>query len=269
MLDIALLTFPQFDPIALELGPLAIRWYALSYIVGILLAWWYCRRLAARPDSGVTRPVLDDLVFWAVIGVVLGGRIGYVLFYNFEHFLRQPQDIFRVWEGGMSFHGGMLGVLLAIGLVARKYKLRYFQVSDVVGCAVPIGLFLGRLANFVNGELYGRASEVSWAMVFPTDPAALPRHPSQLYQAALEGLVLFALLFLLVRLGKLARVGFLSGAFLAGYGLARILGEFFREPDPQLGFLFGPVTMGQLLSLPMVLLGFWFMARARPAAPRA
>ena len=163
----------------------------------------------------------------------------------------------------------MAGVLLAIGFVARKHKLRYFQVSDVVGCATPIGLFLGRLANFVNGELYGRASDAPWAMVFPTDPSALPRHPSQLYQAALEGLVLFALLFLLVRLGKLARVGFLSGAFLAGYGLARILGEFFREPDPQLGFLFGPVTMGQLLSLPMVLVGLWFMARARPPAAKA
>jgi phosphatidylglycerol:prolipoprotein diacylglycerol transferase len=269
MLQIAALTFPQFDPVALELGPLAIRWYALAYIVGILLAWWYCRRLAERPDSGVTRPVLDDLVFWAVIGVVLGGRIGYVLVYNFDHFIQQPLDILRVWEGGMSFHGGMVGVLLAIGFVARKHRLRYFQVSDVVGCATPIGLFLGRLANFVNGELYGRASDAPWAMVFPTDPSALPRHPSQLYQAALEGLVLFAVLFLLVRLGRLKQVGFLSGAFLAGYGLARILGEFFREPDPQLGFLFGPVTMGQLLSLPMVLVGIWFMARARPPAVKA
>jgi phosphatidylglycerol:prolipoprotein diacylglycerol transferase len=269
MLQIAALTFPQFDPVALELGPLAIRWYALAYIVGILLAWWYCRRLAERPDSGVTRPVLDDLVFWAVIGVVLGGRIGYVLVYNFDHFIQQPLDILRVWEGGMSFHGGMVGVLLAIGFVARKHRLRYFQVSDVVGCATPIGLFLGRLANFVNGELYGRASDAPWAMVFPTDPSALPRHPSQLYQAALEGLVLFAVLFLLVRLGRLKQDGFLSGAFLAGYGLARILGEFFREPDPQLGFLFGPVTMGQLLSLPMVLVGIWFMARARPPAVKA
>jgi phosphatidylglycerol:prolipoprotein diacylglycerol transferase len=268
MLQIAALAFPQFDPVAIAIGPLAIRWYALAYIVGILVAWWYCRRLARRDDSGVTQPVLDDLVFWAVIGVVLGGRIGYVLVYNFSFFLQHPLDILRVWEGGMSFHGGMLGVLLAIGFVARKHRLRYFQVSDVVACATPIGLFLGRLANFVNGELYGRVSDLPWAMVFPNG-GPLPRHPSQLYQATLEGILLFLALYLLVRLGKLRQVGFISGAFLAGYGLARIIGEFFREPDPQLGFLFGPVTMGQLLSLPMVLIGVWFMLRARRAVTPA
>lgn len=261
MFELMALTFPQFDPIAISIGPLAIRWYALAYIAGILLAWLYCRQLAKRSDSYVTLAIFDDLVFWATLGVVLGGRLGYVLVYNLPYFLDHPGEILYLWEGGMSFHGGMVGVLVAMAFVAKRHGLHFFDLADVVGCATPIGLFLGRLANFINGELYGRVSDVSWAMVFPGGGPE-PRHPSQLYQAFLEGLILLAVLYLLVRAGRLAQRGFLSGCFLMGYGLARIVGEFFREPDPQLGFLFGPVTMGQLLSLPMVLIGAWFAWKA-------
>jgi len=273
MLALLALAFPQFDPVAIEIGPLAIRWYALAYIVGILLAWAYCRRLARRADSGTTLAALDDLVFWATLGIVLGGRLGYILFYKPGYYLENPGEILFLWEGGMSFHGGLIGVLLAMGWVARRHKQHFFDLADVVACATPIGLFLGRLANFVNGELYGRVSDLPWAMVFPNGGPE-PRHPSQLYQAALEGLVLLLVLYLLVRAGRLAQRGFLAGAFLAGYGLARIVGELFREPDAHLGFLLGPVTMGQLLSLPMIVVGLWFSWRATRGgwgqrAPRA
>lgn len=268
MLQAAALTFPQLDPVAIAIGPFSLRWYALSYMAGLLLAWWYCRTIARRPESRATVTAIDDLVAWATLGVVLGGRLGYILFYKPGHYLENPEQIFYLWEGGMSFHGGMLGVLVAIGWVARRHKLRYCELSDIIGCATPIGLFLGRLANFVNGELYGRVTTVPWGMIFPNGGPE-PRHPSQLYQAFLEGIVLFLVLFFFLRAGRLRQVGFLSGLFLTGYGTARIIGENFREPDAQLGFLVGPITMGQLLSLPMVIIGIWFMVRAtrQPPAP--
>ena len=249
------LPFPDIDPIAIALGPVAIRWYSLAYIVGLVAGWRYCRRLAERPSKAIDPIALDDFLLWATLGVVLGGRLGYVLFYKPGYFVANPLEIFSLWQGGMSFHGGAAGVILAIFLFARKRGISWLTLGDIVVCAVPIGLFLGRVANFINGELYGRASDAPWAMVFPHDPAQLPRHPSQLYEAALEGIVLFLLLYLLVRRGWLARPGAIGGAFLAGYGLARIIVEVFREPDAHLGFLLGFTTMGQLLSLPLVVAG--------------
>ena len=249
------ITFPNIDPVALAIGPFAVRWYALAYIAGLVLAWRYCRRLAARPPKRLSPQAFDDFLLWATLGVVLGGRLGYIVFYQPGHYLSHPHEILFVWRGGMSFHGGLLGVLLAIGLFARARGVHYFTVADIVGCATPIGLFLGRIANFINGELYGRPSDAAWAMVFPADPQGLARHPSQLYEAALEGLVLFLALYFLVKRGWLAHTGALSGAFLIGYALARIAAELFREPDAHLGFLLAGTTMGQLLSLPMLLCG--------------
>ncbi len=264
------LPFPDIDPIAVALGPIAIRWYSLAYIVGLVAGWRYCRRLAARPPKAIDPDAFDDFLLWATLGVVLGGRLGYVLFYKPAFFIDNPLEVFVLWRGGMSFHGGAAGVILAIILFARKRGVSWLSLGDLVGCAVPIGLFLGRLANFVNGELYGRATDVPWAMVFPFDPEQVPRHPSQLYEAALEGIVLFLLLYLLARRGWLERPGAIGGAFLAGYGLARIVVEFFREPDAHLGFLLGFTTMGQVLSLPLVIAGAILIAwgwRAKQARP--
>ncbi len=264
------LPFPDIDPIAVALGPLAIRWYSLAYIVGLVGGWRYCRRLAGRPPNAINADAFDDFLLWATLGVVLGGRLGYVLFYKPAFFLANPLEILVLWQGGMSFHGGAAGVILAIILFARKRGVSWLSLGDLVVCAVPIGLFLGRLANFVNGELYGRAAEVPWAMVFPRDPQQVPRHPSQLYEAGLEGIVLFLLLYLLVRRDWLERPGAIGGAFLAGYGLARIIVEFFREPDAHLGFLLGFTTMGQVLSLPLIVAGVILIAwghRAKRAQP--
>ncbi len=259
------LPFPDIDPIAVALGPLAIRWYSLAYIVGLVAAWRYCRRLAERPPNAIDPVQFDDFLLWATLGVVLGGRLGYVLFYKPAFFLANPLEILVLWQGGMSFHGGAAGVILAIILFARKRGVSWLSLGDLVACAVPIGLFLGRLANFVNGELYGRATQVPWAMVFPRDPQQVPRHPSQLYEAGLEGIVLFLLLYLLVRRGWLERPGAISGAFLAGYGLARIFVEFFRQPDAHLGFLLGLTPMGQVLSLPLFIAGVILIAWAHRA----
>ena len=264
------LPFPDIDPIAVALGPIAIRWYSLAYIVGLVAGWRYCRRLAARPPKAIDPDAFDDFLLWATLGVVLGGRLGYVLFYKPAFFIDNPLEVFVLWRGGMSFHGGAAGVILAIILFARKRGVSSLSLGDLVACAAPIGLFLGRLANFVNGELYGRAADVPWAMVFPFDPEQVPRHPSQLYEAALEGIVLFLLLYFLARRGWLERPGAIGGAFLAGYGLARIVVEFFREPDAHLGFLLGFTTMGQVLSLPLVIAGAILIAwgwRAKQARP--
>jgi phosphatidylglycerol---prolipoprotein diacylglyceryl transferase len=261
--------FPVIDPVLVQIGPLAIRWYALAYITGIVLGWILARRLCALAPVAATRQQVDDFVTWATLGVILGGRLGYVLFYRPDHYLAHPLDILQVWQGGMSFHGGALGVIVALILFCRQQRLDLLAFADRVTAVVPIGLFFGRLANFVNGELWGRVTDVPWGMVFPTG-GPLPRHPSQLYQAGMEGLLLFGLLqFLVWRPAIRARRGFVAGAFLAGYGVARFIGEFFRQPDAFLGFLFAGATMGQLLSLPMVLVGAWLMGRARPApAPR-
>jgi phosphatidylglycerol:prolipoprotein diacylglycerol transferase len=264
-----LLPFPVIDPVLIEIGPFAIRWYALAYVVGILIGWRYARRLAARGESPLTPLMLDDFVAWAVIGIILGGRLGYVLFYDFAHFLEEPLEIFAVWHGGMSFHGGLVGMITAMAIFAHRHKLRFFHVTDPVAAATPIGLFLGRLANFVNGELFGRPTSVPWAMIFPRDPLTpkLPRHPSQLYEAGLEGVVLFILLFIAAhRFQALRRPGLESGLFLLFYGIFRIIAETFREPDIQVGYLIGGVTMGQILSLPMIAFGIAFIWRARRAA---
>ncbi|MCX8100678.1 MAG: prolipoprotein diacylglyceryl transferase [Geminicoccaceae bacterium] len=256
------LPFPSIDPVAIAFGPIAIRWYALAYLIGILLGFWILKRLAARPDWPLSSAVLDDLLFYVTLGVVLGGRLGYVLFYNPAHFLAHPLDIPAVWQGGMSFHGGLVGVVLALLLVARKHGLAPLVLGDALAVATPPGLLLGRLANFVNGELWGRPTDLPWAVVFP-HAGPEPRHPSQLYEAALEGLLLGAVLLLLARRPYRAEAaGRLAGVFLLGYGLARFCVELVREPDPQLGLLLGVVTMGQILSLPMLALGGWLVHRA-------
>ena len=248
------LTFPSIDPIAIQIGPFAIRWYALAYLTGLLLAWQYCKWLAKQPPQRLRPIAFDDFLLWAMLGVVLGGRIGYVLFYKPGYYLEHPLEIAFIWRGGMSFHGGLLGVILAIYFFARVQKVHFFTLADIVAAATPIGLFLGRIANFINGELYGRVTTSPLGMVFPGG-GPLPRHASQLYEAVLEGIVLFLVLLLMVRRGALERTGLISGVFLIGYALSRILVEFVREPDIHLGFLFGGITMGQLLSLPMLLLG--------------
>jgi phosphatidylglycerol:prolipoprotein diacylglycerol transferase len=265
---VAALQFPVIDPIAISIGPFAIRWYALAYIGGLLIGWQYCRWLAARSPAKIEARAIDDYLLWATLGVVLGGRLGYVFFYNAGHYLANPLEIAYVWQGGMSFHGGLIGVAVATLLFARKAGIPLFGLADIVCCAAPIGLFLGRLANFVNGELFGRPTDVPWAVVFPQG-GPLPRHPSQLYEAALEGLLLFLVLWILARRGGLARCGLATGLFLAGYGAARLFVELFREPDAQIGFLAGGATMGQALSLPMLLIGIglavWAL-RARSGA---
>ncbi|WP_282607652.1 prolipoprotein diacylglyceryl transferase [Pelagibius sp. Alg239-R121] len=262
------LAYPDIGPIAFEIGPLVIRWYALAYIVGLLLAWRYCRWLTGKPPKAVEAIAFDDFLLWATFGVIIGGRLGYVLFYKPAYFLWNPAEILVIWQGGMSFHGGLLGVIVAMYLFTRRHGIRFFALTDIVACAAPIGLLLGRIANFVNGELYGRATDAEIGMIFPQDPTQLPRHPSQLYEAGLEGLVLFLVLFLLVQGSALTRSGLLSGTFLIGYGLSRIIVEFFREPDDHLGFLFAGATMGQLLSLPMMLLGIglaiWSLRQTGP-----
>lgn len=262
-LPLLALTFPEIDPVLIQIGPIAIRWYALAYIAGLFLGWRYCVRLGERYSPATFPPAFfDDLLLWATLGVVLGGRIGYVLFYKPMYFLTDPIQILKVWEGGMSFHGGMLGVALAIVLFSRHRKLKILAVGDVVAAAAPIGLFFGRLANFINGELFGRATDVPWGMVFPHGGPE-PRHPSQLYEALLEGLALFVLLYVLVRFGAMRHRGSIFGTFLVGYGVSRFLVEFVREPDAHLGVLFQFVTMGQLLSLPMILFGGFLILWSR------
>jgi phosphatidylglycerol:prolipoprotein diacylglycerol transferase len=257
------ISFPQIDPVLIEVGPIVIRWYALAYIVGLILGWQYCVWLAKKPPVLVTKLQIDDFLVWATVGVIVGGRLGYVFFYQPGEFLGNPLTILQLWHGGMSFHGGTVGVIVALILFARWRKIPFLALCDIVTAAVPIGLFLGRLANFINAELYGRPTDVPWAMVFPGDPQQLPRHPSQLYEAGLEGIVLFVILFVLIRNDSVRqRHGLVTGAFLAGYALARIFAEFFREPDSFLGFIAAGTTMGQWLSLPMLLAGAYFIWRA-------
>lgn len=266
VLTLAALTYPQFDPIALEIGPLAIRWYALAYVVGLVAAWMYCRTLTAYSPAKISKQDFDDFLLWATLGVVLGGRLGYVLFYNLPYYLANPIEALYVWEGGMAFHGGFLGVILALLFFSRVRSIPLLALSDIVAAAAPIGLFLGRIANFINGELYGRITDVPWGMIFP-HAGPEPRHPSQLYQAGMEGLLLFILLLVAALMGAQRRPGLLSGLFLIGYGLARIIGEFYRQPDAHIGFLLGGTTMGQWLSLPMILAGLGLVAFAHRRAP--
>ncbi len=261
------LAFPAIDPVAVEIGPLTIRWYALAYVLGLLLGWQYVRYLAETRIEGLTKRHADDLLVWGTLGVVVGGRLGYVLFYHPSFFLANPAQILQIWEGGMSFHGGAVGVLVAVILYSRAKRIALLSVADAICAQVPIGLFLGRVANFINGELYGRASDVSWAMVFPGGGLE-PRHPSQLYEAVLEGLVLFAILAAAVHARRIVqRPGTVAGLFFAGYGVARIVGELFREPDAFLGFILPGLTMGQVLSIPMVLIGLVLILRLPPLRP--
>ena len=273
MLPLAALPFPNMDPVLIRIGPLAIHWYGVGYIVGILFGWWYSKRLVAdaRLWPGGQAPMkpedIDDFLVWAAIGVVLGGRVGYVLFYDLQRFIANPQDIVAVWQGGMSFHGGLLGTVLAMILFAWQRKISVWSLFDVIGASAPVGLGLVRIANFINSELWGKLTSVPWAVEFPNG-GPFPRHPTQIYEALLEGLVLFVLLRLLThRYLKLGSPGFVSGTFAAMYGLARIFVEFFREPDAQIGYLLGGwLTMGMVLSVPMVLIGLWAAFTAKPAA---
>jgi phosphatidylglycerol:prolipoprotein diacylglycerol transferase len=282
-LPFLVLPFPAIDPIAIAIGPIAIRWYALAYIAGLVGGWFYARHLAATPEywRGLKQPSqtdVDDVIVWVALGVVLGGRIGYVLFYNFASYLQNPSEILAVWRGGMSFHGGFLGSILALLLFARSRRLSGLAMLDLAAVVVPIGLFFGRIANFINGELWGRpAPDLPWGVVFP-GAGPLPRHPSQLYEAFAEGVVLFLVLGITVRRFGFRRPGLIGGIFVLGYALARIVCEFFREPDAQLGFLFGTsvdalqggITMGMLLSIPMALVGavaIWLALRGFTRPP--
>ncbi len=250
--------YPQIDPVALSLGPLQVHWYGLMYLFGFAGAWWLGRVRAER--YGWTAEQVEDLLFYGAIGVIIGGRLGYSLFYDFAANVANPLNIFKVWQGGMSFHGGLLGVLTAFWLFSKKTGKSYFTISDFIAPMVPIGLFFGRMGNFINGELWGKASDVPWAMVFPTG-GPLARHPSQLYEAGLEGLVLFIILWWYSNNAK--PLGAVSGLFLLGYGVFRFLIELVRIPDAQYGyFAFEWLTMGQILSLPMVVYGAWLMVRA-------
>lgn len=256
-----MLTHPNFDPIALSVGPLAIHWYGLMYLVGFAAAWYIAMRRAGMAQYPLQRNQVEDLIFYCAVGVVLGGRMGYVLFYNFDRFLQDPVWLFKVWEGGMAYHGGMLGVFAASVLYARRINISVGQIQDFVVPLVPIGLGMGRLGNFIGQELWGRATDVPWGMVFPNDPEGLIRHPSQLYQAGLEGLLLFAIIYWFSSRPRPAwSVG---GLYLAGYGCVRIFVEFFRQPDSHIGYeAFGWLTRGQILSVPMVLIGLGLVAYA-------
>lgn len=256
-----MLRYPDIDPVAFSIGPAQVHWYGLTYVAGLAFAWWLGRRRAARPDVPVAREQVDDLIFFSALGVVLGGRMGYTLFYGGERLLQDPTWLLRVWEGGMSFHGGLLGVTLAIWWFARSRGLPLAGVLDFAALLTPVGLALGRLGNFIGQELWGRPADVPWAMVFPADPLQLPRHPSQLYQFALEGLLLFLILLWFARRPRPPWA--LAGLFCLGYGVLRFIAEFFREPDAHIGFqAFGWLTRGQLLCLPMIALGAWLLVYA-------
>ena len=251
---------PQIDPVAISLGPLKVHWYGLMYVVGFLGFLILGKRRAKEPNSPLTPDNIDDLMFWGAIGVVIGGRLGYMLFYNLKAFVANPLTFFQIMDGGMSFHGGLIGVITVMMVSAWKWHRPFFAIADFVAPLIPIGLFAGRIGNFINGELWGRPTDVSWGMIFPKVDD-LARHPSQLYQALLEGIVLFILLNVYRRMSP--PLGAISGLFLIGYGLARFIVEFVREPDQQLGYIaFGWLTQGQLLTIPMILLGVLFMWQA-------
>ena len=259
------LPFPAINPVLVQWGPLAIRWYALAYIAGLVLGWWLIRSDRRRTTatgtapSGRARESIDDLLVYCAFGVIIGGRLGNVLFYDPQYYFAHPLDIFKVWEGGMAFHGGLIGAFLGVVLFARRYHSPLLTVLDLCSLAAPIGLFLGRIANFIRPELWGRPTDVPWAVVFPgTD--GLPRHPSQIYEALLEGLLAFAILFALARAGALKRPGLIAGAFGVLYGMARIFCEFFREPDPRLEDLGRGLTMGMALSAPLIIIGLGLLA---------
>lgn len=256
------LAYPEISPIALSLGPLVVRWYSLAYLFGILGAWFLFLRNNAKNNLGYSKQNIEDLVFYITLGIIIGGRLGYAVFYGGTEMWLKPWRLFELWKGGMSFHGGIAGVCAAAFIFAKRFKFPFLSITDIVALYAPIGIFLGRLANFVNDELWGRVTDVAWAVRFPAG-GYLPRHPSQLYEAFFEGLVLFIVLNLLWKLPKLRKAnGFLSGLFVLCYGVFRISMEQFRQPDAQLGFFFGSVTMGQMLSVPLILIGGFVLALA-------
>lgn len=269
----SIMPFPNIDPVAFNLGPLPIHWYGIAYVIGIMLGWYYARKLSLTDrlwpgDKSPVTPVhLDDFIVWAAVGIILGGRIGYILFYDLGAVIDNPVRALQIWNGGMSFHGGLIGTTVAMLLFARRNGIPVWSMFDIIAAVAPLGLFFGRIANFINGELWGRLTDVPWAVVFPTG-GPFPRHPSQLYEAGLEGIVLVIVLAILIYSFKaLKSPGVVTGVFVCGYALSRIFVEFFREPDAQIGYLVGNwLTMGMVLSTPMFLLGLWAVVRARRAA---
>lgn len=254
--------FPNISPIAFSIGPFSLRWYALAYLMGILSAWFLTNKNIKKYNLNISNVMLDDLVFYVTLGIILGGRLGYVLFYGNSYFLKNPLQIFAIWRGGMSFHGGILGVILSLYIFSLKYKTPFLKITDLVSLYVPIGIFLGRLANFVNGELWGRVTDVAWAVKFPAG-GYLPRHPSQIYEAFSEGLFMFIVLNILWKYEYVRKHnGIISAMFLIIYTTSRMCMELFREPDEHIGFLFAEITMGQLLSAPLLIFGAIILFRA-------
>ncbi len=254
--------FPEISPVIFSIGSFSLRWYALAYLVGIISAWLLIKKNIAKYNIGISSEQLDDIVFYSTLGIILGGRIGYVLCYGWKHFTHNPLEIFAIWHGGMSFHGGLIGVIIGLLCFCHKYKFNFLKITDLVALYVPIGIFLGRIANFINDELWGRVSTVPWAVKFPSG-GYLPRHPSQLYEAITEGLLMFIILNFLWK-KELVRThyGIISSIFLIVYSISRICMEFFREPDAQIGFIINNITMGQLLSLPFLILGLYILNRS-------
>jgi phosphatidylglycerol:prolipoprotein diacylglycerol transferase len=258
-----MLKFPSIDPVIVTIGPVSIYWYSLAYVLGILFGWYYSNKLVEKFDIGIVKKNMEDFVTWAIIGIITGGRLGYVLFYDPINYLSQPLDILKTYEGGMSFHGALVGLTLTIYMFSRKYKITFLSLADIIAVVAPVGLFLGRIGNFINGELYGRASTVPWAVVFPNADDK-PRHPSQLYEAIGEGLILFFVMLISVhRFNSIKFPGRTIGIFLVFYSMCRIFIETFREPDFHIGFIWSSFTMGQLLSLPLFILGSYLISRSR------
>ena len=252
----------NFDPVLIDFGFLQIRWYSISYILGILLGWAYASKLIRKTAKdkysvdNITKTQLDDLIIYLILGIIIGGRLGYIILYNFQYYSQNIIEIFKIWEGGMSFHGGLLGVVISILVFSKKNKLNFFKFSDIVSCVAPIGIFLGRIANFINGELYGKISNLPWAVIFPNG-GSVSRHPSQIYEALLEGVLLFILInFLALKKNLLIKTGYISGLFLILYSILRIFSEIFREPDSHIGYIFNYFSLGILLSLLTLIIGF-------------
>jgi len=270
-MPILILPFPHIDPILIEFGPFVVRWYALAYIAGLFLGWRLAFALVSASSLWGTRTppslqAIDDLLIYMALGIVIGGRLGHVLFYEPGYYLANPTEILAVWHGGMAFHGGLIGACIALAILAKVHRLSILTLTDLVAVISPIGLFLGRIANFINGELWGRPTDVPWAMVFPRADEQ-PRHPSQLYEAGLEGLFIFIALGLVARYGALKRPGLLSGLFGVLYAAARTISEFFRDPDPKSELLAGGLTMGMVLSAPLAIIGLWLIWRSLRTAP--
>ncbi len=268
------ISFPAIDPVLIQIGPFSVHWYGIAYVAGILLGWMFAKKVVSTPalwphTGAPIKPVqLDDFLTWAVVGIIAGGRLGYVLFYNLAYYLSNPLEIPAVWDGGMSFHGGAIGSIVAMILFARSRGFSAYSLLDVIAAASCFGIFFVRIANFINSELWGRTSDVAWAMIFPNG-GPLPRHPSQLYEAGLEGLVLLCVLSILIfRFKKLKTPGFIGGTWVVGYGVSRIIVEFFRQPDAHIGYLAGGwLTMGMILSLPMLAIGIWGMISSQNRTP--